>query len=342
MTLAVRHVETLRSACAGQSRSIRMPIQNRTVELSTHPLANKLDELVINWHITEACNYNCEYCFAKWGKPNELHRSLESIEKLLDELASYFIEGNSSFKKTLGYESVRLNIAGGEPMMLGSTFSIVLMLAKQKGFQTSIITNGSYLLSEKFHIPNNTLDMVGISFDSQNHDVRQRIGRSDRKGNSLNSVELKAALSNLIKTQKGIKTKINTVVNQYNWKEDFSCLITDLNPDKWKVLQVMPYGDHELLISENQFNSFVERHRRKGLPIFAESNAAMTESYIMIDPKGRFYQNAKCGSGYSYSDSINDIGAEKALKQINFNYAVFTARYLSVDERTQLNSEGAA
>lgn len=25
-----------------------------------------LSELVINWHITEACNYRCRYCYAHW------------------------------------------------------------------------------------------------------------------------------------------------------------------------------------------------------------------------------------------------------------------------------------
>ena len=25
-------------------------------------------ELVVNWHITEACNYKCSYCFAKWNR----------------------------------------------------------------------------------------------------------------------------------------------------------------------------------------------------------------------------------------------------------------------------------
>lgn len=301
----------------------------------------QINELVINWHITEACNYNCVYCFAKWGKPNELHRSLEDIEKLLDELASYFIKGNSSIKQKLGYKSVRLNIAGGEPMMLGNTFSMVLMLAKQKGFNTSIITNGSYLLNQKFEIPKNTLDMVGISFDSQSSDVRQAIGRVDRKGNYLDARKLKLALSMLKETQVGIKTKINTVVNSYNWEEDFTDLIAEVRPYKWKVLHVLPYGDDELLISNEQFDSFVDRHRNSNLPIYAESNSAMTESYIMIDPKGRFYQNSSVRSGYKYSECINEVGVNKALKQINFNESVFVARYLPVERITIIENEGA-
>ncbi|EGR3240148.1 radical SAM protein, partial [Vibrio parahaemolyticus] len=29
--------------------------------------SRKANELVINWHMTEVCNYSCKYCFAKWG-----------------------------------------------------------------------------------------------------------------------------------------------------------------------------------------------------------------------------------------------------------------------------------
>lgn len=318
-----------------------MSTENNSVENSTSSLVNKVDELVINWHITEACNYNCTYCFAKWGKPNELHRSLEAIEKLLDNLAVYFIKGNPSLKQKLGYENVRLNIAGGEPMMLGSTFSIVLMLAKQKGFKTSVITNGHYLLNSKFDLPNNVLDMVGISFDSQSYDVRCQIGRVDRKGNSLSSDDLKLALVKLSSTQLGLKTKINTVVNKLNWQEDFSSFISEINPYKWKVLQVMPYGEDNLLISNEQFNHFVAKHSHAGLSIFAESNFAMTESYLMIDPKGCFYQNTLGGSGYKYSESINNVGVIKALKQISFNEAVFIARYLPIEPVVFVNGGGS-
>ena len=314
-----------------------MSTQNNFVQnisnTTTPEYINHLDELVINWHITEACNYNCNYCFAKWGKPNELHRSLEAIEKILNELANYFIHGNPIIKEVLGYKNVRLNLAGGEPMLLGRTFTTILMLAKQKGFNTSIITNGSYLLKSNVDLPNNILDMVGISFDSQDYQTRKAVGRIDRKGNSLNSEELKLALHKLSSTQKGLKTKINTVVNSLNWKEDFSVLISDIAPDKWKVLQVMPYGGDELLISDSQFNQFVKRHSGKGLPIYHESNNAMTESYFMIDPKGRFYQNSKSKTGYVYSECINDVGVDSALKHINFCPATFTERYAPAEER---------
>ncbi len=316
-----------------------MSTQNSSVENSTSSLVNKVDELVINWHITEACNYNCSYCFAKWGKPNELHRSLESIEKLLDNLASYFIFGNPQIKQNLEYENVRLNIAGGEPMILGSTFSIVLMLAKQKGFKTSIITNGHYLLNNKFDLPNNVLDMVGISFDSQSYDIRSRIGRIDRKGESLSSDDLKFVLTKLSSSQKGLRTKVNTVVNKLNWEEDFTSLMLDIAPDKWKVLQVMPYGDDDLLITKDQFGQFIERHESNGLPIYPESNFAMTESYLMIDPKGRFYQNRSNGMGYVYSKCINDVGVDKALKGINFNSNTFMERY-STSEILVTSGEG--
>ncbi|QHS12697.1 viperin family antiviral radical SAM protein [Shewanella sp. Arc9-LZ] len=296
-----------------------------------HVEHKNIKELVINWHITEVCNYDCKYCFAKWGRPKELHRSLEEIEKLLDYLASYFIKGNSTLKSELGYETVRLNLAGGEPMMLGSTFFIVLMLAKQKGFKTSIITNGHYLVNSRLDFPKNVLDMVGISFDSQDLSTREKIGRVDRKGNSLSAEDLKIALEGLIETQKGIKTKINTVVNSLNNEEDFSSLICELKPYKWKVLQVMPYGADDLLISKEKFNQFVVRHSGLGLPLFSESNSTMTESYLMIDPLGRFYQNSVSSIGYKYSDSINQCGVESALAQIAFNPKTFLSRYRQID-----------
>ncbi|EOW9140092.1 viperin family antiviral radical SAM protein [Vibrio cholerae] len=292
---------------------------------------SKTKELVINWHLTEVCNYGCKYCFAKWGRPNELHRFSQEVATLLDNLADYFIKGTPTLKDELGYESVRLNFAGGEPMVLGNTFITALTLAKQKGFKTSIITNGHYLVNRELALPENTLDMIGVSFDSQNLDTRRKIGRIDRKGNSFGTEELKQVLANLTQSQRGIKTKINTVVNRLNLDEDFSELIMELKPYKWKILHVMSNGNDELLISKRQFDSFVERHSRLGLPIFSESNSTMTESYLMIDPQGRFYQNSANKVGYTFSESINLCGVENALTQIEFNPRTFASRYRKAD-----------
>ena len=52
-----------------------------------------------------------------------------------------------------------------------------------------------------------------------------------------------------------------------------------------------------LEISRENFNQFLKRH--KYLNPVAEDNESMIESYVMINPLGRFYQN----SGYTYTFS---------------------------------------
>ena len=107
---------------------------------------NHKTDLVINFHITESCNYKCSYCYATWDDleaKNELHRSPNKVASLLKNLASYFLSDNS-LKAKMGYENVRLNFAGGEPMLLGKRFIDAIKFANQLGFKTSLITNGHY------------------------------------------------------------------------------------------------------------------------------------------------------------------------------------------------------
>ena len=57
-------------------------------EASARP---RVRELVINWHITEACNFSCRYCYAKWdGAEKELIHDWGRTQKLLNEIASFF------------------------------------------------------------------------------------------------------------------------------------------------------------------------------------------------------------------------------------------------------------
>src|SRR5690606_11876776 len=100
-------------------------------------------DLVINFHMTEVCNYRCAYCYAKWQddpQSNELHRQEGKVDELLTNLADYFLNPNP-LRERLGYQGVRINFAGGEPMVLGKQFIAALRMAKALGFATSIITN---------------------------------------------------------------------------------------------------------------------------------------------------------------------------------------------------------
>lgn len=53
----------------------------------------------------------------------------------------------------------------------------------------------------------------------------------------------------------------------------------------------------------------------------------MLESYVMIDPNGRFFQNALGQSSYRYSRPILDIGVEHAFASVGMEPAKFCARY---------------
>ena len=50
------------------------------------------------------------------------------------------------------------------------------------------------------------------------------------------------------------------------------------------------------------------------LNVVPESNEAMTESYVMVDPAGRFFDNAQ--GAYTYSLPILEVGVEEALKGV--------------------------
>jgi radical S-adenosyl methionine domain-containing protein 2 len=50
----------------------------------------------------------------------------------------------------------------------------------------------------------------------------------------------------------------------------------------------------------------------------------MTESYVMIDPAGRFFDSAQ--GTYIYSLPILEVGVEEALKQVSINPERFRER----------------
>jgi radical S-adenosyl methionine domain-containing protein 2 len=60
---------------------------------------------------------------------------------------------------------------------------------------------------------------------------------------------------------------------------------------------MLPVLNSDLAVSDVEFNSFIDRHFALKDVMCVEDNSDMTESYIMVDPYGRFFQNKPSQKG---------------------------------------------
>lgn len=294
-------------------------------------------ELVINWHVTEVCNYRCRYCFAKWEDrlgERELIHDGAGTSALLHDLFRYFHPDNlaNPLRQGMSWKSVRLNLAGGEPLLYRAELAVVVRRARQLGFDVSLISNGSRLDAGLMAELAPHLTLLGLSLDSAQETTSRQIGRADRRSSVVSPIELVETVTFGRGINPRLKLKINTVVNAWNWREDMQALIRGFAPHKWKVLQILPIVTHDLAISGAQYAAFVQRHQAIQDVMCVEDNDSMAESYIMVDPRGRFFQNASARKGYEYSDPILKAGVDVAFSQVGISAQKFCARYPQPDD----------
>jgi radical S-adenosyl methionine domain-containing protein 2 len=290
----------------------------------------EVNELVLNWHVTKNCNYQCQFCYAKWVKSeNELVRSFGQSTMLLEKMFDFFRPDNlnNPLQKHMKWRTVRLNFAGGEPLLYLNKLLPLICTARKIGFNISLITNGSFMTSD---VANNIaphLSMLALSLDSMNKKTNQKIGRCDRHGKSISLNSLLQAMHDARQINPAMKIKVNTVVNALNSREDLSCMIYGLQPKKWKVLKMLPIITNDLSINDDEFEGFVSRHAQFQQIICVEDNSDMSDSYIMINPQGCFFQNEYMMPGYKYSPPIMDVGASKAFDATSLSPMKFCDRY---------------
>lgn len=274
----------------------------------------------VNFHLWEPCNMRCKFCFATFQDVKQTilpkgHLPKEQAIKVVKELAKF------------GFE--KITFAGGEPTLCPWLDELILT-AKSYGMTTMIVTNGSRLTPEFLERNKDFLDWIALSIDSTKPLTNIQLGRpiSGKKDIGLDSY--KSMIQQIKKYEYGLK--INTVVNRYNLEEDFTDLIQFAQPKRWKVLQVMPVQGQndtkvdELIISSNDFESFVNRHLalQQFTTIVPENCELIRGSYAMVDPAGRFFDSSK--GGHSYSEPIIIVGIEKALSQVEIDSEKFQNR----------------
>lgn len=256
----------------------------------------------------------CEFCFATFQdvKRDILpkgHLPEEECLSLVDQLAE------------AGFE--KINFAGGEPTLCPWLRNLIGR-AKEHGLVTSIVTNGSKLTDQWLDDLNGSLDWIALSIDTVDPDKLRTLGRALRGKHPITEEEYLHIIRAI--KRRGIRLKINTVVTSITWQEDFTCFIRLAKPERWKLLQVLPVkgqNDAQIAnfkITEAQFNAYVDRNRMvedDEITVVPENNELMTESYVMIDPAGRFFDNVQ--GRYTYSHPILEVGVEEALKDVSVN-----------------------
>lgn len=284
------------------------------------------NQIVVNWHVTEACNYRCKFCYSHWNRPepSELWRDETATASLIAALREFLRPDNDLWEGCIS-GLPRLNFAGGEPTLWKEPLVGAVDGAKRAGFEISLISNGSRPDTLRIIAPK--LCLLGLSVDSTLREGNTRIGRVDSKGVQIETTDLVRLVDDLRDANPSLEIKLNTVVNAVNADENFAPLVTALAPERWKILRMLPSYTDSLTINDLAFYRFVERHRDLRPIISVEDNHQMFQSYLMIDPHGRFFQNRPNGTGYFYSEPILEIGVEQAFGQIPFSLDRFLDRY---------------
>lgn len=273
-------------------------------------MSSKYKPESVNFHYTRLCNFSCGFCF----------HTKKSSDKLPIEDA---IRGCDMLKKA---GTRKLNIAGGEPFIYPRYLGELIKQCKEniKIEKISVITNGSLVKKDFFEKFGKYIDVFGVSCDSFNKETNIKIGRGKKGENVQKLLEIRELCK-----QYGIKFKLNTVVCNYNKDENMVENIKKLNPDRWKVFQVlMVKGENEdkvtkFQITNEEFKQFVERHKEIKCMV-AESNDNMKSSYLILDEKMRFLDK---GDGDEIcSQSILEVGVEKALESIVYDEKEFKKR----------------
>jgi radical S-adenosyl methionine domain-containing protein 2 len=277
-------------------------------------MSNDTPPIAVNWHLEAYCNYACSFCYAPLTEQRLMPRlsELEGVS-MIEDLSSSGVE--------------KINFVGGEPM-LHPHLEAWIVIAKSCGLTTSIVSNGTRMTEEWLVRMRPHLDWLGLSIDASNDEMHALMGRG-LKG------EIAAGVSRHLERSKevwqiarglGYGLKLNTVVTSVNLDDDMSELIGFLKPHRWKVFRVLRIkGENDgrvepLLISQNQFDDYMIRHRRslqdfEGTHIVAEDNEDMLGTYAMIDPQGRAYTNKN--GRYLYSNkSCIEVGFSDAWNEV--------------------------
>ena len=286
----------------------------------------------INLHNLVSCNYRCGFCYAGFASAKRSRIPQSELHEIIRQIGS--------LSRPTGIAARKVTFAGGEPLLSPTAFEDIAF-ARTQGVVTSLVTNGSLLTEERILKLAPVLDWLTISIDSLKASTNDRIGRAAR-GVALSADDYLARIR--CAQALGIRTKINTVVNQANAAEDFNAFIRVARPRRWKLFQATRIAEENgedfglWAISDETFRAFVARHAdlsREGVVLVPETQGDIYGTYAMVGPNGCFFDNSM--GTYRYSRPIVSVGIKAAWSEITFSSDRFRARFGDYDFATGIN-----
>ena len=294
---------------------------------------NNLNDVVksVNYFISRRCNYSCKFCFHT--QKTSHHLSIEQSKLGLRLLAEAGTE--------------KINFARGEPFLHSELLGELCRTASHDlGLTVSIISNGSLIDATWMREYGKYVDVLGLSVDSFDDATNAAIGRGETLSSTTSvSVPPRQKQNRHVDrvlrvrelcAQHDIVFKLNTVVCSLNWEENMNDHVKRLDPMRWKVFQVLLLQDENvgapgnlrdargLVVTDDQFDAFVRRHRPNIPQCIPEPNDVMQNSYLLLDENMAFLDCS--GGGKVPGQSILTVGVEKALQQAGFDHSMFHQR----------------
>ena len=273
-----------------------------------------MNQLKVNLHITERCNFRCRYCFAHFENKQDM--GISDWKRVIDNL------------RQSGMVS-QINFAGGEPV-LHRDFAEIVDYAYGQGFDLSVISNGSLLLEGK-NLPQDffrKITTLGISVDSIEPETLRALGCCDAHDNVLTQEKLKHLLSVAKTENPDLLIKLNTVVTKLNAGESLTHLERELPIARWKFLKMKRFDDGQrtnktLEIDEETFQNFLRSNARMQGESIPESS--LTRSYIIIDNRGSLIDNAE--DNYKTVGSLLREDFRTVFSRYAFDEELYADRY---------------
>jgi radical SAM protein with 4Fe4S-binding SPASM domain len=167
-----------------------------------------LNQMVLQWHITERCNLKCIHCYQGELSPDEL--TFKQLCLIIEQFKSLLkkLQLKQKAKKFYGH----INVTGGEPFVRRDFFDLLKRFSENRDhFGFGILTNGTLVdtsVAHRLRELKPTFVQVSLEGTKKTNDDIRGEGTFDR---------ITSALQNL-KAQ-GIKTIISFTAHRRNYHE---------------------------------------------------------------------------------------------------------------------------